>query len=227
MQKAGAFLSIRLGILLLAVVGLAALTSCSVERMNRDAVRGALRAAWRAYSVEPPLPDDLSNASDTRFDLEGRASIASLDSARAALPSSGAPEVRYLSATLGGLVASLRDRHEAQAGSRRMSRENAQAIAVGDLASMKATYDRGFDLLGAESAASGIATRKILKLAAWERRFLHETYLADSYVGMMLAMVDDQRAKGTPDSTLLHRPEIEAQIASWDPAVVAEIRTLK
>jgi hypothetical protein len=208
-------------------IELVALSACSTDRVRQDACRGALRAAWRAYTVQPPTPDDRRSQSEARFDSEGRTAIASLDSARAALPAGGGPEDRFLSATLGGLVATLRNRHDAQVGGVLMGRENAAAMASQDVIRMKDTYDRGFDLLKAEAEADGVAERTILQLAAWERRFLRENYLADSYVGRLLAMVEDSRAKGAPDSTLLHRPEIEARIASWDVFVVGEIRSLK
>lgn len=201
--------------------------SCSLQHGGESAAhQAALRAAWHAYMVNgwtAPSADTDEGA----YDATGLSAISALDSARSALTSRGEPSDRYLSSTLGGLVSTLKDRHETQVAMIRNERQNTAARARGDMATAKETFDTGMGFLTSLSAANRAAEDTILKLAAWERRYLHETYLADSYVGDILANVASQRAKGTPDSMLLQRPEVESRIALADSLMMAEIRQLR
>lgn len=199
----------------LAVSILVGLGACSRNEATDDAVRRALRAAWRAYAVQATAPDEVDRLSESRFESEGRAAIASLDSARATLPSDQRADARWVSATLAGLVGALRDRHNAQLAVWRALHEGVPTWALVD----HQLRDHG--------VAQAVAERAILRLAAWERRFLHQSYLADSYTGSLLALVDNSRVNGTPDTMLLHRPEIEARIAAWDSVVVVEVEAMK
>ena len=189
---------------------------------GRVAIREALRAAWRAYTLQSPsegatspvaMSQAASAASETRFNFEGEARFASLDSVIATISAEGYAERRYLRETLVGLASTLRDRHNAQVSLLRAMRSQEAGAHVDE--------ETGMAMLKATSVADGIAERTILRLAAWERRFLRENYLADAYEGRLLAQVESTRANGTPDSELLHRPEIEGRIAWADSAVVA------
>lgn len=200
----------------------------SVEETSRDAIRMALHAAWRAYTLQSPsaqetLPSGLTQAAGKvsvgRFEAEGKSSIASLDSALTAIPPAGEPHSRYLRETLAGLVSTLRDRHNAELITLEAIRGEEQGVHVDE--------ETGTRILRAAAVADGVAERSILRLAAWERRFLHESYLADSYEGRLLAMVENTRANGVPDSMLLHRPEIDERITRADSIVVAEISHIK
>jgi hypothetical protein len=157
-----------------------------------------------------------SEAAEARFDSEDRAAITALDSARAALPSGGSAADRYLSSKLGGLVTTLLDRHSSEL-----------EIIRGQREAMRGVPGDAFSALMTHTSAGLVAEETIFELAAWERRYLHETYLADSYIGDMLADAAALRANGASDTTLLHRPELEARIASFDSAMVAEIRRMK
>jgi hypothetical protein len=64
-------------------------------------------------------------------------------------------------------------------------------------------------------------------LAAWERRFLNENYLADSYEGQLLAQVESTKANGMPDSMIVQREEIEGRIASADSTVIGDISRIR
>jgi len=213
------------------LIGLTALTfgvpqiGCSSKDASRDAVQAALHAAWRAYTVESPAERASTSAGmartsemdseAARFESEGRASIASLDSALDAIPTGGGKAQRYLRETLAGLVSTLRERHDADLAILQGIRDQALGVTTDE--------DTGEHMMKTMAVAHGVTEQTILRLAAWERRFLHESYLADSYVGRRLALIESARVGGTPDSVLKARSEIETLIASWDSVVVAEI----
>jgi hypothetical protein len=205
--------------------------SCQASRpavdTSRDAIRVALRAAWRAYALQSPADVAATSAGISRaagvesvshFEAEGNATIASLDSAVSAIPDGGA-ERRYLRETLSGLGSTLRGRQHAQIAVLESIRDEDHGVQLDE--------KTGTSMFTAMGVADGIAKRTILRLAAWERRYLHESYLADSYVGSLLASVESARAEGRPDSTLLHRPEIEDRIAWADSVVVAEVGRIR
>ncbi|HEY2953845.1 MAG TPA: hypothetical protein VGK89_01205 [Candidatus Eisenbacteria bacterium] len=195
---------------------------------SRDAIRTALNAAWRAHLVESPDAQASSPvgtaraataASIARFKEDARAAIMSLDSALAAIPSTRGAEHRYLTETLAGLVSTLKDRINAQVAMLEAIQDEERGMHVEE--------ETGMRMLTAQSVAHEIEERTILRLAAWERRFLRESHLADSYQGRLLAQVENTRASGTPDSVLLQRREIEGRIAFADSIVVAEIDRIR
>ncbi len=187
------------------------LGSCATDRVRREGSRSALRAAWRAFAVEAPAAGDTASAS--RFEAQERAAVAALDSARAALPAPRRPEDRWLATTLDRLAARLAARHAARLALLEALRE--PAASTGRRGPVP--YDRSDDLREAEADAEGVAESTLLQLAAWERRFLHERSLSDSYVALVQADAAD-------DSAPPQRSVIEADLERWDALVAAEVK---
>lgn len=195
---------------------------------GRKAIRGALHVAWRAYTLQSPderakslsaMRRAVGRESIARFEQESDGAIASLDSAVSSIPPGGEADRHYLRETLAGLVVTLRDRQSAKLAALEAMQDQQRGV--------HADEDAFTGLLRLESTDDRVAERTILRLAAWERRFLHERYLADSYLGRRLALVDQLRASGVPDSLLLHRREIDGRLMWADSAVVAEISHMK
>jgi hypothetical protein len=110
-----------------------------VQATDRMAIRSALRAAWRAYTVESPserqsteagLTEAARGESVARYEAEGNAAIAALDSAVAVLPAEPRANRRYLSETLAGLVSTLRDRQNSELAILQGIRDQGRGIYV-------------------------------------------------------------------------------------------------
>ncbi|HXS83497.1 MAG TPA: hypothetical protein VN896_12345 [Methylomirabilota bacterium] len=212
---------------------LTVLSSCSFDGAYKPSIRLALRAAWGAYTMRSPIygattADVVGRATSSEsiasFDAEGMASINSLDSALSAIPIGGGQPRQYLRQTLARLVSALRDRHSSELSELRAEQRTVDGVRL--------AWDARRKIWNARVEAGHVADGIILRLAAWERRYLHETSLVDSYNSWLLAGVEGAMASDMPDSLrpgflkdTIHRlgPVVEGRIAWADSAMLAEI----